>query len=145
MNLQVHFTSNKEDWATPPALFADLHGEFDFTLDPCAAPENAKCERYFTKEQNGLEQSWAGERVFMNPPYGRIVTGLWIAKAYHEAQKGALVVCLIPSRTDTAWWHNFVSKAAEVRFIRGRVKFIGGRHSAPFPSAIVVFRQGGES
>lgn len=91
--------------------------------------------------EDGLAQSWANETVFMNPPYGRVI-GDWIAKAYEESQKGATVVCLIPARTDTRYWHDYVMKAAEIRLVRGRLKFGNGKNSAPFPSAVVVFQEG---
>ena len=137
---KVHFSSKTGEWETPQALFDALDAEFHFTLDPCATPENAKCGRYFTKEIDGLAQSWAGETVFMNPPYGREI-GKWVRKAFEEWRRGATVVCLLPSRTDTAWWHDYCMKATEIRFIRGRVKFVGGKYAAPFPSAIVIFAQ----
>lgn len=133
------FTSRTDDWPTPLALFNRLNEEFGFTLDPCASKENAKCTRFFTKEENGLLQRWGGEVVFMNPPYGSEI-GLWIRKAWQESRNGATVVCLIPSRTDTKYWHRYVMRATEIRFISGRVKFGNGKDSAPFPSAIVVFR-----
>jgi phage N-6-adenine-methyltransferase len=140
MTLQrVLFSSERMDWETPPALFAELDAEFGFTLDPCASPENAKCERFFTLQQDGLRQNWAPETVFMNPPYGREI-GRWVAKAYRESREGATVVCLLPARTDTAWWHDYCMKG-EIRFIRGRVKFGRlGQRNAPFPSAVVIFR-----
>lgn len=138
----VHFMSKTNEWATPQDFFDRLDEEFDFTLDPCATPENAKCNRYFTKGGDGLSQDWSGDRVFMNPPYGREI-GKWVRKAYEESQKGALVVCLIPARTDTSYWHEFViGGGAEVRFVRGRIKFENGEkpQPAPFPSAIVIFK-----
>jgi len=129
------------EWATPQSLFDELDREFHFTLDPCATAENAKCTKFYTKWDDGLSKDWSRETVFMNPPYGREI-GDWMAKAYKESLKGAKVVCLIPSRTDTRWWHEFVMKAKEIRFIKGRVKFGGHKNSAPFPSAIVVFEKG---
>lgn len=137
--MKVHFLSRSNEWATPPALFARLHDEFHFTLDPCASDDNHKCEKYFTKADNGLLQSWAGEVVFMNPPYGREI-GLWVEKAYRESD--AIVVCLIPARTDTRYWHEYCMKASEIRFIAGRVKFGDGCQPAPFPSCLVVFGVG---
>lgn len=126
-------------WATPKEWFNYLNLEFDFTLDPCCAPETAKCKRFFTPKEDGLAQSWAEERVFMNPPYGREL-GKWMDKAYREARdNGALVVCFVPARVDTNWWHRFASKG-EIRFPKGRVKFEGASASAPFPVAIVIFR-----
>lgn len=116
-------------------MFDDLNKEFRFTLDPCATKENAKCRRFFTEEDNGLIQDWSGERVFMNPPYGRQI-GKWIEKAYSSGADVA--VCLLPSRTDTSWWHDYCMKGT-IRFIRGRVKFGEGKAPAPFPSVLVIF------
>ena len=131
-------SSVTSEWSTPPLFFAQLVAEFgEFTLDPCCTTENAKAPKFYTAEDNGLLQDWGKERVFMNPPYGRTV-GQWIAKAYESSKAGALVVCLIPSRTDTAWWHRYVMKG-DVRFIRGRLKFGGSSDNAPFPSVVVVF------
>jgi phage N-6-adenine-methyltransferase len=118
-------------------LFQRLQREFPFTLDVCALPENAKCERYFTPEDNGLTKKWSGI-CWMNPPYGREI-GRWMQKAFDASEHGCTVVCLVPARTDTEWWHRF-SVRGEVRFIRGRLKFGGAKSSAPFPSAIVIFR-----
>lgn len=135
--MSVHFSSETDEWPTPQDFFDGVNrrlGPFD--LDVCATPENAKCAQFFTKEQDGLAQKWTG-KVWMNPPYGRAI-GKWVQKAYESSLTGALVVCLIPARTDTAWWHDFVTKG-NVRFIRGRLKFGGCKHSAPFPSALVIF------
>jgi phage N-6-adenine-methyltransferase len=132
------FTSNTDLYGTPQKLFDDLHAEFDFQLDVCAIPENAKCLRYFTPEQDGLAQKWEGV-CYMNPPYGREIGG-WMKKAYESSLEGATLVCLLPSRTDTAWWHDYVTKAAEIRFLRGRLKFNDSKGSAPFPSVIVIFK-----
>lgn len=127
-------------WATPQWLFDALDKEFGFTLDPCSDGANAKCDRYFTPAENGLMRDWGTETVFMNPPYSEVDD--WMRKAYGAAQGGATVVCLIPARTDTRWWHKYAMKA-EVRFIRGRLKFGDAVTSAPFPSAIIVFRPSG--
>jgi len=136
-SIDVHFSSATAEWPTPQALFDDLASVYGgFTLDPCATPDNAKCARFFTKEQNGLEQPWSG-RVFMNPPYGREI-GLWIKKAWEESLQGTLVVCLLPARVDTRWWHDYAKKG-HVHFLRGRLKFGRAQNSAPFPSAIVTF------
>lgn len=136
------FSSNRYDWSTPTALFRVLDHEFSFTLDPCATADNAKCERYFTEGDDGLAQSWSGV-VFMNPPYGSTLSQ-WVRKAWEESQRGTVVVALIPARTDTAYWHDYVMRSSEVRFIRGRLHFGGDHertaHNAPFPSAVVVFR-----
>jgi phage N-6-adenine-methyltransferase len=138
------FTSDVEAWATPQPLFDLLDAEFHFDLDPCATAESAKCERFYTAADDGLIRPWEGS-VFMNPPYGRAI-GRWVEKAYREAKDGATVVALIPARTDTAYWHDFVMNASEIRFIRGRLHFGGDfettAHNAPFPSAIVVFGPG---
>jgi phage N-6-adenine-methyltransferase len=133
--MKVHYLSQTDLWSTPQATFNELHAEFDFNLDPCATPENAKCPMYFTKETDGLKQNWRGFRVFMNPPYGREI-GKWMRKA---CESDTLVVCLVPARTDTQWWHDYAMKG-EIRFIKGRLKFGGANNSAPFPSAIVIFK-----
>ncbi len=136
----VHFSSKTCEWSTPQGLFDALDWEFRFTLDPCCTHKNAKCKKHYTREENGLLQSWADERVFMNPPYGRDVKH-WLRKAYQESKNGATVVCLVPSRTDTAWWHNYAAKG-DVRFLPGRLRFGHAKNSAPFASAVVVFRPG---
>lgn len=135
----VHYSSQSDEWETPPALFAQLHQEFGFTLDPCATADNHKCARYYTLVQDGLQQTWAGEVCYMNPPYGHKIT-TWVAKAYQEQQ--ATIVALLPARTDTRWWHSYVMHADELRFIQGRVRFVGGGSSAPFPSVLAIFRPG---
>jgi phage N-6-adenine-methyltransferase len=134
----VHFSSKTHEWTTPQALFDALDEEFHFTIDVCASRENAKCERFLTATDDALTVPWTGV-CWMNPPYGRSI-GKWLRKAHDEAKAGATVVCLIPARTETAWWHDFVPKAHEVRFIRGRLRFSGMAVNAPFPSAIVVFK-----
>lgn len=126
------------EWSTPQKLFDELDAEFGFTLDPCSTHENAKCAKHYTEAEDGLAQDWRGEVVFMNPPYGPALRD-WMQKAYTEALAGATVVCLVPARTDTRWWHDYAEKG-ERRFIKGRLKFGGATNSAPFPSAIVVFR-----
>jgi phage N-6-adenine-methyltransferase len=132
------FSSATDQWETPQWLFDRLNDQYHFELDVCALPENAKCDRYFTPEQDGLQQEWTGV-CWMNPPYGRKI-GKWVRKAYESAQQGATVVCLLPARTDTAWWHDYVMHG-EITFLRGRLKFGNSKNSAPFPSAIVVFRK----
>lgn len=134
------FSSKKMDWATPQDFFDKLDAEFHFDIDVCASDENAKCAEYFTEKDDCLAKDWSGRRCFMNPPYGRTL-GRFVEKARSEAEKnGALVVCLIPARTDTSYWHdNIFGHATEIRFIRGRLKFGDGKNSAPFPSAVVVF------
>lgn len=135
--MSVHFSSATDLHATPQDFFNKLNDEFSFTVDVCATSENAKCKSYYTKQDDGLAQNWSGN-VWMNPPYGREI-GLWMAKASEAAKAGATVVCLVPARADTAWWHEHVIKH-EVRFIKGRLKFGGAKNSAPFPSAVVVMR-----
>lgn len=136
--MNIHFSNIGNEWSTPQDMFDELDKEFHFTLDPCATHDNTKCNKYWTIDENGLEKNWAGETVFMNPPYGREITK-WMKKAYSESRNGAVVVCLIPSRTDTKWWHNYAMKG-EIRFIKGRLKFGGAKYNAPFPSAVVIFR-----
>ena len=133
---RLHFSSKTDLHSTPQALFDRLNAKYQFETDVCASPENAKCARYFTVEDDGLAQVWKG-RCWMNPPYGRQI-GAWVAKAWRSAQAGALVVCLLPARTDTAWWHDYVMRG-QVEFIRGRLKFGDAKTNAPFPSAVVVF------
>ncbi|MBI2798938.1 MAG: adenine methyltransferase [Gammaproteobacteria bacterium] len=139
MKTDIHFSSASAEWETPQALFDAKNADYNFTLDVCATPENAKCARFFTREQNGLIQPWAPERCWMNPPYGREI-GWWLKKAANEAGYGAFVMCLVPARTDTAWWHDYVMfYSANIEYIRGRLKFGGHKNSAPFPSALVTF------
>ena len=137
MDRKVYASSRRDDWETPPELFERLNDEFNFTLDPCATKESAKCEKYYTIKEDGLIQSWEGEIAFMNPPYGRKIYD-WIQKAWYESGR-CLVVCLIPSRTDTVWWHRYVMEAKEIRFISGRLKFSDNKFNAPFPSVVVIF------
>lgn len=138
--MEVHYSSKSNEWATPQKLFDELNEEFNFTLDPCATDENAKCDKHFTIEDDGLSKDWSKDVVFMNPPYGREIKK-WIKKAYEESLNGATVVCLIPARTDTTYWHDFIfDKADDIRFLRGRLKFGNSKNSAPFPSAIVLYR-----
>ena len=132
------FSSATPEWETPAWLFNSLDAEFSFTLDPCSTDENAKCDLHFTKSDDGLCKDWGDHNVFMNPPYGRVI-GDWMKKAYESSRHGATVVCLVPARTDTKWWHQYAMKG-EIRLLRGRVRFVGGEHSAPFPSAIIIFR-----
>lgn len=140
MSIDVMFSNKSDDWATPTEFFDELNNEFRFTLDPCASRDNHKCERYFTKEQDGLKQNWGGSRVFCNPPYGKEISA-WVRKCSEESKKeNTLVVMLIPARTDTKWFHEYIYNKAEVRFLRGRLKFGESKNSAPFPSMIVVFR-----
>lgn len=133
----MFFSSKTDQWATPQDFFDKLDAEFHFETDVCATAENAKCERYFTPEMDGLKQEWTGV-CWCNPPYGRQI-GKWVKKA---AESNATVVMLIHARTDTAWFHDYIYGKAEIRFVRGRLKFGGSKINAPFPSMVVVFRGG---
>ena len=134
--MEVHYSRNKEDWETPPDLFDFLHERYRFTIDAAASKENAKLGRYWTKEDDALSQDWSGERVFCNPPYG--------AQSYAFIEKAArmeadLSVLLVPARTDTRIWHDYVIGWADIWFVRGRLKFSNARHNAPFPNAILIY------
>lgn len=131
------YSSRTCEWETPKELFDRLDAIYHFETDVCATPENAKCKQFYTKEQNGLTQEWRGT-CWMNPPYGREI-GEWMEKAYESAKAGAVVVCLVPARTDTMWWNDTVMKGGQIHFIRGRLKFGNSKNGAPFPSAVVVF------
>lgn len=137
------YNGNGREWETPPEIFDPLDREFRFTLDPCATEKTARCLLYFTESENGLAKEWGRHRVFMNPPYGREIYE-WTKKARESAKSGALVVGLLPASTDLSWWHEDVLGAqAEIRYIRGRVRFLNGgpyRASGFFPSVIVVWR-----
>jgi len=141
--LDVHFKSQKHDWETPDWLFSMLDKQLGFDLDVCASPVNAKCNSYFTEHFDAMRNDclWSrhGISIWMNPPYGRSI-GTWIHKAYLESLNDFVsVVCLIPARTDTIWWHEYVMKAWKVWFIKGRIKFVGAKEGAPFPSCVVRF------
>lgn len=137
MKTAVHFSSKTDEWETPQAIFDALNEEFKLEVDVCANTKNHKLPMWFSPEEDGLSKDWSGSRCWMNPPYGREI-GKWIEKA---ARGGAeIVVALLPARTDTRWWHDHIQGKAEVRFIKGRLKFGGHKNSAPFPSAIVIFR-----
>lgn len=130
-------SSNTNEWVTPDALFQELNEEFRFTLDVAATIENRKTEKYYDKKQDGLLQSWDTDgAVWCNPPYGREIK-YWVKKAYEESSKN-MIVMLIPARTDTSYWHEYIFPYAEVRFLQGRVRF-SGKNDAPFPSAVVIF------
>jgi len=137
---KVHFSSKSDIWETPQVFFDALDREFEFTLDPCALPENAKCSFFFTEKEDGLAQDWGGHTVFCNPPYGRNIVR-WVEKCYCERQKpNTKVVMLIPARTDTSYFHKYIYKIAkEIRFVKGRLKFGNASNSAPFPSMVVIF------
>lgn len=130
-------SSSTDQWATPRAFFDQWDARFRFELDVCADAGNAKCRRYFSADDDGLAQEWAPFRCWMNPPYGREI-GRWMQKALEESRRGALVVCLVPARTDTAWWHDYAMHGRVV-FVRGRLRFGEAKNSAPFPSAVVIF------
>ena len=135
---KVHFSSARSDWATPQEFFDELDKEFKVSWDVCADPHTAKCPGYWTVEDDSLSRTWEGV-CYMNPPYGREITK-WMQKAYESSRQGVTVVCLVPSRTDTKWWHDYVMFADEIRFVKGRLKFDGHKNSAPFPSAVVIFK-----
>lgn len=143
-SLAVHFSSKTDDWATPQWLFDELNAKYGpFGLDVCASDSNAKCGTYFILEDNALAIDWhenghGKPKCWMNPPYGRTIDQ-WVKKAYEESQKGCLVVCLLPARTDTKWFHDYCTKG-EITFLKGRVKFGNAKTGAPFPSMVVVFR-----
>lgn len=134
----AYFKATRDDWETPAALYRELDQEFSFELDVCATQANAKCHSFFSPEADALNQQWDGV-CWMNPPYSGVAH--WMAKAHKSSQEGAVVVCLVPARTDTKWWHDIVAPHAEVRFLRGRLRFGDAKHCAPFPSAVVVFRR----
>jgi len=134
------FSSKDEVWATPQEFFDTLDEEFHFTLDPCALPSNAKCKKFYTPDDDGLQQDWGGNVVFCNPPYGRKV-GAWIKKCYEESLKPhTTVVALVFARADTAWFHDYALDKAEIRFVRGRLKFGGQKNAAPAPSMVLIYR-----
>lgn len=131
---KILFSSKKEDWETPQDLFNKLNEEFNFTIDVASDENNFKCKRHYTEKENGLIQNWDKEVVWCNPPYGRKI-GEWVKKA---SESNAKVVMLLPARTDTIWFHKYIYKKAEIRFIKGRLKFGNSKNSAPFPSMIVI-------
>lgn len=146
----VHFSTGRPDWETPAAFFAALDREFGFTLDACANHDNYKVDSYITPEDDALKRVWATTgAVWCNPPYGPEI-GKWVKRAFEQSQKQwVTVVLLLPARTETSWWHDYVMKADEIRLIRGRLQFASTEktrsHNAPFPNAIVVFRPGERS
>ena len=140
MNKELMFSSKTDMWSTPQEFYDKLNDEFNFTLDPCATEDNAKCDNFFTVDDDGLKQDWSGNIVFCNPPYGRAIKD-WVKKSYEESLKNnTTVVMLIPSRTDTIYFHDFIYGKAEIRFIKGRLKFGDAKNSAPFPSIVVIYR-----
>lgn len=138
-NIEVMFSSKSDEWATPQHIFDELNNEFEFDLDVCANESNHKCDDYYSIEDDGLSKDWSGRRVFCNPPYSNIAE--WVKKAFYETKNdNTLVVLLIPSRTDTKYFQNYIYNRSEIRFIKGRLKFGNSKNSAPFPSMIVIFR-----
>ena len=136
------FSRNSDEWSTPSDVFDRLNNEFNFNLDACATDFNHKCQNYFTQAKNGLKQSWGGYRVFCNPPYSNISE--WVKKAYYESYKADTLICLlIPARTDTRYFQEYILHRAEIRFIKGRLHFNNSKAGAPFPSMIVIYRAGG--
>ena len=139
------FSSEKQDWCTPQQFFDELDAEFHFVLDAAATHQNSKCKRCFTPEDDGLIQNWdVGGAVYCNPPYGKEI-GLWVKKAYEEAQKGTTIVMLIPARTDTKYFHEYIYHKAEIRFVKGRLKFTDEngtpKGKAPFPYMVVIYNR----
>lgn len=139
-SLKMMFSSATDMWATPQSFFDELNNEFHFTLDPCATKANAKCNKFYTIDEDGLQQDWKGEVVFCNPPYGKMISS-WVRKCSQESKKpNTTVVALLPARTDTRFFHDYIyGKAKDIRFIKGRLKFGDSKNSAPFPSMVVVF------
>lgn len=137
--MNIHFSSKTNEWATPQKFFDELNKEFNFNLDPCANTKNHKCAMWFNEKEDGLSKSWDNSRIFMNPPYGHEI-GKWVKKA--SEARGGVVVCLLPARTDTKYFHEYIYKnpRATIRFIKGRLKFGDSKNSAPFPSMIVIFK-----
>ena len=138
----VVFSSAKDSWGTPGWLFDVLDAEFHFTLDAAASDENALCTNYYTEKTDGLQSLWPLDAVvYINCPYGRNITGKWVEKSSRQSQLGNTVVMLLPARTDTKWFHDYIYEKPGVhyRFIRGRLKFVGAKSGAPFPSMVVVF------
>ena len=139
-NIKVMYSSKTDNWATPQDFYDKLDSELHFTLDPCADKNNHKCKKYYTKEDDGLLQDWGGETVFCNPPYGRQISK-WVEKCFNESRKDkTIVVMLIPARTDTKYFHQYIYNKAELRFVKGRLKFGDSKANAPFPSMVVIFR-----
>ena len=135
------FTSNKDDWETPQDLFEELNSQFNFNLDAAASKKNAKCKRYFTKKDDALKQEWGNNVIWCNPPYGKQI-GKFVEKAYYTWLKfpKSIVVMLLPARTDTKWFHEYIYNKAEIRYIKGRIHFSGSKNGAPFPSMIVIYK-----
>lgn len=139
MNHTAAFLSTKRDWETPQAFFEHWDEQYGFTLDAAASAANRKCDAYLDEAIDALSQPWPGV-VWCNPPYSHGI-GAWVRKGYEEAERGSTVVMLIPARTDTGWWHDYVMRAAEIWLVRGRIRFSGSPINAPFPSCVVVFHR----
>ena len=134
------FSSKSDNWATPQSFFDELNKEFNFIIDVCADETNHKCEIYYNKVVDGLTKEWTNDAVWCNPPYGRAI-GEWVKKAYEDQKKYSnVIVMLLPARTDTKWFHNYIYGKAEIRFIKGRLKFGNSNTPAPFPSMVVIYR-----
>jgi phage N-6-adenine-methyltransferase len=131
------FTSDSMEWETPQWLFDVVNQEYKFDVDVCATAENAKCSKYFSKEQDGLFMEWNGT-VWCNPPYGREIDK-WVKKGNESHKTGSTVVMLLPARTDTKWIHEYLFGSAIMIFIKGRLKFGTSHNSAPFPSVLAIF------
>lgn len=143
MNTKGIFSHKSDEWSTPTGFYEELNKEFDFTLDPCANFENHKCDKYYTLQDDGLRQNWEGQTVFVNPPYSNIK--VWAKKCYEESKKdNTIIVLLMPSRTDTKYFHEYIYKKAELRFIKGRLKFGNSKNSAPFPSMLAIYNNKNE-
>ncbi|MDP3986992.1 MAG: DNA N-6-adenine-methyltransferase [Nanoarchaeota archaeon] len=141
-DIEVMFSRKSDEWETPKDFFTMLNDKYEFTLDPCATKENAKCKKFYTKEDDGLSKSWREETVFVNPPYSDVSN--WVRKAFQEAYRGSMgseVVMLLPARTDTKWFHEYCMNAEAIYFVKGRLKFGSEKNSAPFPSMVVLFRK----
>lgn len=132
------YSSEKMDWSTPVHLFERLNKEFRFTVDVCATAINTKCPTFFSPEENGLNKIWTGT-AWMNPPYGREIKH-WVKKAFESSRADCVCVCLLPVRSDTRWWHDYIMRSSEIRLLEKRLSFEGAKNKAPFPAAIVVFR-----
>ena len=139
--MKVHYSSKSNEWTTPDDFYSNLDKRFGFTLDPASDGVNAKCDKFYTQEDDGLSQDWYNDTVFCNPPYGRELKH-WVKKAYDESLKSDnKIVLLIPARPDTRYWHDYIFGKASIYFVKGRLKFGNGKNSAPFPSAVIVYNE----
>ena len=139
MNKEIMFSSKTDEWSTPQDLFDKLNEEFHFDLDVCANESNHKCALYYDRKQDGLKMPWTDHVVWCNPPYGREI-GKWVKKSYFElCAHGTTIVMLLPARTDTRWFHNYVLGWSTIRFLQGRLKFGNCKNSAPFPSMLAIY------